>query len=240
MSDLHSFLVTAHIAVGAIALVLFWVPVAARKGSPLHVRAGRIYVNCMYFVAASAFVASVMVLVDPLAVRRPDEVFSAEEASALADRFRMFSLFLLMLSVLVFSSLQHGIAALRARRDASALRGLRHQVILVALGLLAIAVAAIGIANRELLLIIFGALGLSAAIGSFRDTRRERPGRKELVVAHLRGLIGSGIGAYTAFFAFGGSRYLAELLPGQWQVLPWIAPAIIGTLAIRWMRTRVR
>jgi hypothetical protein len=54
---------------------------------------------------------------------------------------------------------------------------------------------------------------------------------RELVVAHLNGLIGSGIGAYTAFFAFGGSRFLAELLPGQWQVIPWVLPTIIGVIA---------
>ena len=45
------------------------------------------------------------------------------------------------------------------------------------------------------------------------------------------GLIGTGIGAYTALFAFGGREFLSGLLTGQWQVLPWIAPAIIGTLA---------
>lgn len=239
MVELHSILVTVHIAVGALALVLFWVPVTARKGSPLHVRAGRLYVNCMYVVAASAFIASIMVLVDPLGIRRPGEELPAEQAALLAERFRMFSLFLLMLSVLVFTSLRHGIAALRARRDAGALRRRSHVAGIVVLGLLAIVVGAIGLANRELLLVIFGALGLSAAVGSFRDTRLERPGRKELVIAHMGGLIGSGIGAYTAFFAFGGSRFLADLLPGQWQVIPWIAPAIIGTLFIRRMRSRL-
>ena len=57
----------------AVALVLFWVPVAARKGSPLHVRAGRYYSTVMYAVSATAFVASVMVLIDPIGIRRPGE-----------------------------------------------------------------------------------------------------------------------------------------------------------------------
>lgn len=240
MVELHGILVTLHVAVGSVALVVFWVPVAVRKGSRLHVRAGRLYVNCMYLVAATAFLASIMVLIDPLAIRRPGEELPAEQAALLVERFRMFSLFLLMLSVLIFSSLEHGLAALRARRDAGALRRPSHVAGILVLGVLAVVVGAVGLANRELLLIIFGGLGLSAAVGSFRDTRLERPGRRALVIAHMGGLVGSGIGAYTAFFAFGSSRYLADLLPGQWQVLPWIAPAIIGALALRRMRSRVR
>ncbi|MDH3945103.1 MAG: hypothetical protein OET45_00430 [Chromatiales bacterium] len=30
----------------------------------------------------------------------------------------------------------------------------------------------------------------------------------------------------------GGSRLLADVLTGQWQVVPWVLPSIIGTIAI--------
>ncbi|MEL6215044.1 MAG: hypothetical protein AAFQ99_05130, partial [Pseudomonadota bacterium] len=60
--------------------------------------------------------------------------------------------------------------------------------------------------------------------------------RGEMVFAHLNGLLGTGIGAYTAVFAFGGSRLLAELLPGQLQVIPWVTPAIVGTIAVARMK----
>jgi len=60
---------------------------------------------------------------------------------------------------------------------------------------------------------------------------------------HLNGMIGSGIGAYTAFFAFGGRSLLGELLPGQWQVIPWVLPTVIGVIAAsrvsrRWLGRR--
>ena len=66
----------------------------------------------------------------------------------------------------------------------------------------------------------------------------ERLSASERTMAHLGGLIGSGIGAYTAFFAFGGSRFFAQLLPGQWQALAWVIAPIIGTIAIRQMTRR--
>lgn len=235
MSELHTLLVWSHIAVGSIALVLFWVPALAKKGSPLHIRTGRIYVNAMYFVAVTAFFASIIALLDPIGIRRPGEILAAEDAVELSSRFRMFSLFLLMLSVLVFASLRHGIGALRERRQPGVLKQLQHKLLLGVLAILAVVVGGIGIRNGQLLLMIFAGISISAAFQMFRDVRKDKPQRRELIVAHLNGLIGSGIGAYTAFFAFGGARLFADVLTGQLQVIPWVLPAIFGTFAINRM-----
>jgi hypothetical protein len=236
MTTLHSLLVWLHIAFGAVALVLFWVPALAKKGGPLHVTAGRYYKIVMYAVSVSAFLASIIVLADPIGIRRPDEVLSAADAERLAGLYRMFSLFLLMLSVLVFASVRHGLLALRERYEPGVLKSPQHRGLIGALALLAVVVGFLGIRYGQVLLIVFGGLGLSAAWSMWRESRIDRPSRRQLVVAHLGGLIASGIGAYTAFFAFGGARLLGDLLPGQWQVIPWVLPAIIGTLAIRRVR----
>ena len=233
MVQFHSLLVYTHIAVGAVALLLFWVPALAKKGSSLHVRAGKAYVFCMYTVVVTAFVASIMVLADPLTIRAPGASFDVVEATQRAERYRTFSLFLLMLSVLVFSGLRHGIAALRARRNPEVIRTPVHRASLVFLGIVAIVVLSLGIRAGHLLLMIFGGIGIAASIGMLRDTFRQNPGPRDFVMMHLDGLIGTGIGAYTAFFAFGGSRFLADILVGQWQVVAWVLPAIIGTIAIQ-------
>ena len=232
MEALHALLVNVHIAVGAIVLVLFWVPAFAKKGSPLHVTVGKVYVVSMYVVVATAFVASVIVLIDPIGIRRPGEFYEPAEAAELAVRFQMMSLFLLMLSVLVFTSLRHGILALRQKTTPGVLSRPSHRALVGALGVLGLVVGILGIARGGILLIIFGGISLTASISMFRDTLVERPDRRAQLIAHLNGLIGSGIGVYTAFFAFGGSRFLGEILTGNWQVVPWILPAIIGTIAI--------
>ncbi len=232
MEALHALLVNVHITVGAIVLVLFWVPAFAKKGSPLHVKVGKVYVVSMYVVVATAFVASVIVLIDPIGIRRPGESYGPDEAAQLAARFQMMSLFLLMLSVLVFTSLRHGILALRQRTVPGSLSRPSHRVLVGILGVLGLIVGILGLSRGGILLIIFGGISIAGAISMFRDTLVERPDRKAQLVAHLNGLVGSGIGVYTAFFAFGGSRLLGEILTGYWQVLPWILPAIIGTIVI--------
>lgn len=230
MSDAHSLLVFGHIAVGAVALVLFWVPAVAQKGSRLHVAAGRWYTLAMYGVCVTALFASTLVLLDPLAVRHPGERLDAAEAERMAGLYRSASLFLLMLAVLVFASVRHGVAALRARAEPGALGTPAQRVTLLLLALLGVAVGIAGFGNGQWLFVIFAAISINAAFGMWRDLNIADPGPRELTWMHLNGLIGSGVGAYTAFAAFGGDRFLGGLLPGQWQILPWVLPAIVGTI----------
>lgn len=232
MTTLHSILVTTHVAVGAIALVLFWIPVIAKKGSPVHTGAGRFYATAMYIVSITAFVASVMVLIDPIGIRRPGMEIDSEDIADLAASFRAGSLFLLMLSVLVFTSVRHGLQALKERAMPGVLKSPLHRSLIVALGALGIFVGIVGIQRSAILLMIFGGISIVAAVSMFRETLPLRLNRNQRLLAHLGGLLGSGIGAYTAFFAFGGARFFADLLPGQWQVVSWVIAPIVGTIAI--------
>ena len=50
---------------------------------------------------------------------------------------------------------------------------------------------------------------------------------------HLAEMIVTGIAGYTAFFAFGARQFIQELLVGNWAVVPWVLPTILGTLAIQ-------
>jgi len=155
MTTLHGLLVNAHIVIATIALLLFWVPAIARKGSPLHVSAGRVYAYCMYAVTASAFVASLMVIADPLGIRFPDGLPAGADAARAAAGNRAGSLFLLMLSVLVFASVRHGMAALRERTRPGTLSQPAHRALLAALAVLAVISIGLGLHFRYLLLIIF-------------------------------------------------------------------------------------
>ena len=240
MTTFHSLLVYAHVLLGSVALILFWVPVTARKGSPLHVRAGRYYSSVMYAVCATAFVASVMVLIDPIGVRRPGETIVGEEAVKLAASFRLGSLFLLMLSILVFASVRHGLLALRERQVPGVLKARLHRALLLTLGVTGVGVGYLGVSYGLVLLMIFGGIAIVASFRMLRETMPERLTASERTIAHLGGLIGSGIGAYTAFFAFGGARFMAQLLPGQWQALAWVIAPIIGSIAINRMNRRYR
>lgn len=240
LNSIHSLLVAAHIAIGAVALVLFWVPVLTRKGGPLHRRAGRYYVWAMYAVAGSALLTCLLVLADPVGIRRPGAVLDAQAAADVARGARIGALFLMMLAVLTFVSVRHGLLALRERHQPGILHTARHRGMLAVLGVLGACVGGLGLAYSAVLLMIFGAISMAVSVSMLIETRPERLTATQRITAHFGGLIGSGIGAYTAFFAFGGSRLLADVLPGQWQAVAWVIAPVIGTIAITRLNVRYR
>lgn len=240
MHNVHALLLAAHIATGTVAVFGFWLPVVTRKGGRFHVAAGRVYSWAMYAVSATAIAMASMVLIDPVGIRFPDRNLSMDTAFALANGNRMFALFLLMLGLLVLSALRHGLLALRVRRGEDALSSPGHRALLVALGVMGLVVGIVGFRNGELLLMIFAALSLSGSVGMLRETRSGGLTPREALIAHFNGLIGTGVGAYTALFAFGGREFLSGLLTGQWQVLPWVMPAIVGTIVVARMKRQYR
>ncbi|MEO0366808.1 MAG: hypothetical protein AAF265_15090, partial [Pseudomonadota bacterium] len=238
MHLLHDFLLKTHIAIGLVAVVAFWIPVLARKGGRYHVAAGKVFSWCMYAVAGSAFVMCVLVLVDPIGVTVPARNVNPDIAYSNAARMRTFASFLLMLSMLVLSSTRHGLLALQLKKDRSALSGATHRLLLATLALTSVVVGYYGVTGGHALLIVFAILGISGSSRMLRDSFRTEWTRGQMIFAHLQGLLSTGIGAYTAVFAFGGSRLLAQLLPGQLQVIPWVLPSVIGLIAIRRYKSR--
>ncbi|WP_284219284.1 hypothetical protein [Agaribacter marinus] len=57
---------------------------------------------------------------------------------------------------------------------------------------------------------------------------KENIAKNQWILEHIGHMIGSGIEAYTAFLSFGGRRVLQV---GVWEILFWIAPGIIGSIA---------
>ena len=65
-----------------------------------------------------------------------------------------------------------------------------------------------------------------------RYLRLPKVTKKQQIVEHIGNICGSGVGLYTAFFAFGG-RTLFEAL-GQWQLMFWLLPGVVGTVLIHY------
>jgi hypothetical protein len=66
--------------------------------------------------------------------------------------------------------------------------------------------------------------------------------REKKLRMHIQGTIISGIAAYTAFFAFGGSRIMVGMLHmhQQWMMIPWIAPTLLGLLYTWYMKRKYK
>ena len=221
-----------HVVLGSIGLVIFWLPFFAQKGGKNHVNFGKIFAYSMYAVGTSGLLMSSLVIIDPIAVRLPPTDVSPEKMSEFIYQNRVFAGFLFMLSILVICNVRQAILVLKVKADRSKLKSPLHLALVGFLMLSALTIGGFGIKHGILLLEIFALLSLilSARMVHYIFKKNLKP--REWILAHLSNIGGAGIAAYTAFFAFGGRKIFEELLTGNLQVIPWVLPAIIGTVGL--------
>jgi hypothetical protein len=232
MAELFQDLRWTHIAAGSLALIAFWIPVAASKGGRLHVRVGWFYAICMAIVVATALTMSGLAFAAPLRVRHLARVLSADEAAQFIRASREMAFFLAYLGAVTLAAGWQGISVLRTRRDPKALRtpfawGLNTVVILAALGSLAL-----GIYERSGILMAMSVVGFLVGGGNLSYLLRGPASRMDWWYQHLSSMIGTGIAGYTAFIVFGGRHLLAPLVQPQYYIVFWILPTVLGSPAI--------
>ena len=243
MLVIHQFALYTHIAVGACALLLFWVPVFTRKGNTDHKRFGRLFAYAMYAVSISGIAMSSLDLLFPLTMHANGVTLSAAEAQRYISEIRQFGLFLLSLSILVLVSTRHGWLTILHREDRTVLKQPLHLFLNVALVAIGGVLLVAGIRLGSLLFVVFAGLQIIAGVGNLRYIYRQELRPKEWWIQHLSGLIGSGIGAYTAFTVFGGRRFFEEIFTSNFESLSiylWISPGVIGGVAITLLSRRYR
>jgi hypothetical protein len=232
-----------HIAIGSCALLLFWVPVFTKKGNLDHKRFGRYFCWAMYTVAISGFIMASLDLLMPLTTHAPGATLSDERAQSFAAEVRSLAMFLLSLSILVLSSTRQGWLSIIHKDDRAPLRTQIHNVLLLGLVAVGVTLGVYGLNSGSILFIIFGVLQIASGASSLRYNYKEELGPKEWWIEHLRGLIGSGIGAYTAFFVFGGRRIFEALFQdaaADVSILLWVAPGVVGSIFIAYLSRHYR
>ena len=232
-----------HIAVGSCALLLFWVPVFTKKGNLDHKRFGRYFCWAMYTVAMSGFIMSSLDLLMPLATHAAGNTLSDELAVNFAAEVRSFALFLFSLSILVLSSTRQGWLSILHRDDRAPLRTPVHNALLFSLIAVGVTLGVYGLNSGSILFMIFGVLQIVTGFSSLHYNYKEELAPKEWWIEHLRGLIGSGIGAYTAFFVFGGRGIFEALFQdatADISIVLWITPGVVGSIFIAYLSRHYR
>lgn len=232
-----------HIAVGSCALLLFWVPVFTKKGNLDHKKFGRYFSRAMYIVAISGFTMSGLDLIMPLATHAPGSSLTGEQATSFAAEVRSFALFLFSLSFLVLTSTRQGWLSILHRDDRTPLRTPVHNALIVSLIAVGATLAITGLNTGSILFMIFGCLQIVTGATALRYNYKSELGPKEWWIEHLKGLIGSGIGAYTAFFVFGGRRIFESLFQdaaADISIVLWVTPGIVGSFFIAYLSRHYR
>src|SRR5690606_7290482 len=196
MQLIHQSLVYLHIITGIGALLLFWIPVIARKGSHQHKRVGRWFASLMYAVGISGVVLSSLDLLLPTHFHQD---FPSD--TAVRDR----AMFLLSLSLLVLTSTRHGWLTINYKDDRTPLRQPLQLLLTTLLLVTGLVMLVRGLNGGSVIYIAFGILELALASGMLRYAFKKSTLPREWWTELLGGLIASGIGAYTAFFVVGAA-----------------------------------
>lgn len=220
---IHKVLLSIHIPVGSLALILFWIPVGVKKGSPLHKKVGWVYVYAMWVVLATALLMCICNLI-------MGNLMSA--------------MYLGYLSIITAYPLWYSYEILRQNKEWSKRYFMLRRVFLGVLFVTSIGMLLLGGIKYQFkgmgtMMGFFGLLG----IPSVRDlmmSKEKATSRETRMKMHIQGTIISGIAAYTAFAAFGGQRIMLEVfhLHHQWMMVPWILPTILGVTYSRYMKRK--
>ena len=224
-----------HVALGAVALVAFWIAMAVRKGSVLHLRAGRTYVASMSGSAALAVALGSLTLADPLGTHPPGPDWSAAELARHAEVVRDLLPSIGFMGLIALSLVHFGWRApARARRRPSRALGLDWAVpgALLATGLGGIALGRLPRFDFADGMGVAYVLFALPQLASLARAGRARP----WIVAHLAGLGGAAVIGHVALFV----SILPRLAPDLWSrdpaenPLPWLVSPVLGSVLLAW------
>ena len=238
MQTIYRVVLGLHILLGAVGLVSFWLPALTRKGGKLHRKAGWFYVWAMLGMVVTAGLLSLMLMTLPLAIHPVKAGLTVAQIARHATQTRAGGAFFGYISLLTFTAGWTGLRVLRAKKGISGMRtpfNIGLNVVNVVAGLGGIYM---GLQMGQPLFVIFGAIAFGPALVFLNRLRRNREAKMYWWMEHISGMFTTGMAAYTGFFVNGGSRLLSALFahaPGL-QYIPWIAPTLIGTFCIIYLR----
>ena len=208
-----------HIAAGAVALLVFWIPLVTKKGGRTHRRAGWVYVGAAATLAVTAFVLCIPLVSDSHPRRWHAGVFLA------------------YVGVFAGASAQLGVRALRTKGRTLASRApidLVPPLLLVAGG---VALAAFGAVWSMVLYVLFAALGVALGVAQLRFWLTPPAHGRQWFLAHMTAMGTSCIATVTAFVVANARR----LGMHTFDLALWVGPIAVlsGGLTI-WRRHYAR
>ena len=202
-----------HIALGCVALVAFWTAGIARKGGPLHVGAGKVYLLAM---------AGLLAATVPMCWL------------AWFAGHQKIVVFLLYLLVITCTSTWLSWRAIRDRRDWARYVGPAYRALMwLNLGAGAgIALFGLFVADRmQLIIVSFSLIGISTFASMRRFALQPPTEARWWMRQHLRAMLGNGVATHIAFLSIVLPRLLPMLQGPVFQNLAWLAPLGVAAVA---------
>ena len=210
----YSLLAVAHAAFGTLALVTFWTAGMARKGSPLHVRAGKVYLVSMVALLVAALPMSLMIL---LVYGKP-----------------VIGSFLLYLLVITFTSVWLSWRAIRDKRDWARFTGPVHRGLMWLNLASGFGIAVVGLVfaqEMQIIIVAFSLIGIATFVRMRRFAALPPTEPRWWMRQHLSAMLGNGVATHIAFLSIGLPKLLPWLAGPVFQNVAWLGPLGVSALA---------
>lgn len=208
---LFRFVLGAHLVCAFGAAALFWIPLVAAKGGPLHVGAGRLYARLIYLTALTGA---------PLAVLM---FLSASDPSGMRT-----AAFLGYLLTILVMPVYHGVRVARARAGRARVGSVLHTALAWSAIVSGLLLGAAAVAWGEWPFALMSPIGPVLGFRALAYAANAGKGLHSWREEHIIFMVMSGIAVHTAMLVFGTTRTLQMTFTGAAVYVPWLLPAAIG------------
>lgn len=200
------FFIYLHAGLGGIALLSGTLAMIFQKGKNAHKKSGKVFFICLLISAVIAIIISLL----------PNH----------------YNPFLLSIGIFSLYLLLSGYRALRYKRKDFKL-GIDKLIasIMLITGLAMILLPLISSGKLNIVLSIFGGIGLFSAIRDLLIFNKKEAMRKSWLRLHLGNMMGAYIASFTAFLV------VNNVLP---NLISWLGPTVIGTFFIIYWNRKLR
>lgn len=213
-----------HIIVGFVGLIAWWVPALTVKGGLTHRRFGRVFILSAFIVGITAMLSA------PL---RIGATIAGGQDPMIVLRNSGFLVFLGYLGILTLDLAYFGLRVLRTRRTPEAIATpLLHVLTWVMMGwsVVAAVYAVVFWSAASIIMLLLAPPGILQGLEQRRYMAARSSVSKPWFYAHLDAMVGAGIAFHTAFLVFGSRAIINYDVLGPFGWVPWILPAIAGTI----------
>ncbi|NKB87639.1 MAG: hypothetical protein GKS06_05410 [Acidobacteria bacterium] len=213
-----------HIIVGFTGLAAWWVPVLTKKGGKQHVFFGKLFALSAYIIGTTALAG--------VSMRMGYALWQGIDVTQNPETFG-FLIFLAYLGVVTIGITHQAVRVIRTRNDPDSIRTpfLKALAVLMGVGSLAVVTWAVTQwSSVSPVLLALSPVGLLGAHGIYKYMYHRPPEKMAWWYEHMGAMLGAGIAFHTAFLVF-GSRVVIDLqIFGAFNWVPWVLPAVIGTI----------
>lgn len=220
MDTVYQTLLLGHGLSGLVALVTFWIAAFAKKGSPLHLRAGKTYMIAMLgIVVTAAPMAAIIATIGKPGV----------------------ATFLGYLVVITATGMWLGWRAIRRKRDQGAFRDTAYLVVALANLAASAIVFVVGMHMSQVLLMGFSAIGTLTGVQMLMRRLRPMDTARWWLKEHYSAMIGCGVATHIAFLAIGLDRLIRAVgidPPGWYHLIAWFLPLSLSFVVAAWLNRK--